>query len=164
MANAMVALATITLGTSATSITFSSIPTTGYRDLRLVVTRLTTANANLTFRVNGDSSAIYNYVAMLGNGTAASSVNGTNGNAMLVEWNLYSTTSETVDTYVDFLDYAQTDKHKSLLVRSGRAAQGTEAYAGRYASTSAITSINLLMTGGPSFAAGTMASLYGIVS
>jgi hypothetical protein len=48
-------LATVTLGTTAASVTFSSIPAT-YRDLIFVLSGLG-GSANITLRYNGDSGS-----------------------------------------------------------------------------------------------------------
>jgi len=58
-------LATITLGSTASSITFSSIPAT-YRDLIIVGNPL---GAEAAARFNGDSGSNYNGVQMWGNGS-----------------------------------------------------------------------------------------------
>ena len=51
-------LATVTLGTAASSVTFSSIPAT-YRDLILVVNATTSADGIPSLRFNGDSGNNY---------------------------------------------------------------------------------------------------------
>jgi hypothetical protein len=65
------------------------------------------------------------------------------------------------------MDYSTTDKHKSVLVRENTAGSSTTlvvAKAGRWANTSAITSIYLFVSGGYSFATGTTVALYGVVA
>ena len=67
------ALATTTLGSSASSVTFGSIPQ-GYRDLMLVISgTVTSSNITLAIRFNGDTGSNYFSVNMRGNGSAASS-------------------------------------------------------------------------------------------
>jgi hypothetical protein len=58
-------------------------------------------------------------------------------------------------------DYAATDKHKSVLVRSDRANQLTAMAAARWANTSAITNITIDALGS-NFAAGSTFRLLGV--
>jgi hypothetical protein len=71
-----------------------------------------------------------------------------------------ATTADNVIT-VSVFDFAQTNKHKSVLVRADRSAQATEMQAHRWGSTSAITSIDLF-AGSGNLAAGSTFSLYGL--
>lgn len=61
------------------------------------------------------------------------------------------------------MDYSATDKHKTFLIRSGDATE-TWAIAGRWASTTAISSLKILDTASATFDVGTTFALYGIVS
>jgi len=73
-------LATVTLGSTAASVTFSSIPAT-YRDLILIITAQRTGSpVNVGMRFNGDSGSNYSSVFMTGTGSSAISgtVSGTN--------------------------------------------------------------------------------------
>jgi hypothetical protein len=60
------------------------------------------------------------------------------------------------------MDYAQTDKHKSVLSRISKASAGVGAIAGRWASTAAITTISINQGGFGNFAAGSTFSLFGL--
>jgi hypothetical protein len=164
MANAMVALATITLGSAASTVTFSSIPAT-YRDLRLVsfvpsLTGSPTA-AGAFARFNGDTGANYSTVYAYGNGSSTGS--GSESTSTLF-WGAFPAAGG-IDHW-DILDYAQTDKHKTAIGRADGNGASTWMYAGRWASTSAITSITLTApdTGSDQFGIGSVFSLYGIVS
>ena len=157
------ALATITLGSSAATVTFSSIPAT-YRDLRLVMMGTISAGSdNVYCQVNALTGAsMYNRVVMSGDGASATS--STDSDSSGSRFTLYSAwnVTEIANTTVDFLDYAATDKHKSMLSRGNRAGTGTEAMAHRVASTAAITSLKLTLYAGASFAAGSTFCLYGV--
>ena len=62
-------------------------------------------------------------------------------------------------------DYSATDKHKSYLYRSGGATDtnyGTYAAAGRWANTSAITTITIAPSGSYTLLAGSTFALFGI--
>jgi len=167
MAAAMVALANLTLGSAQSTVSFSSIPTTGYRDLRLVVSIKHTNSGRYThFRVNGDSGSNYSAVQMFGDGSSAQSASYSASTRFVLANNYFESNTEAILGTIDFLDYQATDKHKSVLWRSGLAGTVVNASAGRWASTSAITSIVLDSTeaGSNTFAAGSTFSLFGIVS
>lgn len=158
MASAMVALATTTLGSAASSVTFGSIPAT-YRDLRLVINGTATVSGNIFIRFNGDSSGSYSYVQAYGDGTSAASSSAASQTA---DASGVFYTNPGVATY-DIMDYSATDKHKSNINRGSTAGNLVVMSAGRWASTSAITSI-VVSHGSGSYATGTTFSLYGIVS
>ena len=156
------ALATVTLASTASSVTFSSIPAT-YRDLILTFTASNSA-AGLTYsviRVNGQTGSIYSKVAMLGlaNNTTTS----------------YSTTTTSIETgdlapseatfeIHQFMDYSATDKHKTVLTRwNARNATIVDAEASRIAITSAITTISVA-TASSSYASGSTFNLYGVIA
>ena len=163
MANAMVALATITLGSVASTVTFGSIPTTGYRDLRLVIDVLNTTSSNQTnIQLNADTGSNYSRVILAGWPTTNASSTSLSGTSIVCMG--YSAPDNTVRTLMtaDFLDSSATDKHKSVLLRSNHTNE-VDAVAARWASTSAITSIKLFPDSS-TFAAGSTFSLYGIVS
>ena len=167
MATAIKALATLTLSASQTSVTFSSIPTSGpYRDLRLVMTGTTVTGTDLVyFNMNSlTGTNIYSRVIMSGNGTSATSagdVDSTGARLTLVpSW----TSTEPAMLTADIIDYMATDKHKQLLVRSSRAGAGTEAMVVRVASLAAISSIVLTLYSGGSFAIGSTFTLYGVTA
>ena len=153
-------LATVTLASSAASVTFSSIPAT-YRDLILVYNGTVNIGATSAIRFNGDSGSNYNEVQMYGvgsgSGTSSSSSNQTSLNVG------YPGTGLT-QISLAILDYSATDKHKTTLSRSDNAAVVTSAHAGRWASTSALTSISFSTTGVITYAAGSTFSLYGVIA
>lgn len=159
MANAMTALGTLTLGSSQATVTFASIPGT-YRDLRLVINGTATVGGNIFIRFNGDASNAYTYVQAYGTGSSAASSTSSGGETADASGVFY--TSQTVATY-DFMDYSATDKHKTNVNRGSAASNLVIMSAGRWASTSAITSI-VVSHGSGSYASGTVFSLYGIVS
>jgi hypothetical protein len=152
------ALATTTVSSAISSITLSSIPAT-YRDLILV----SMASSNDAFRqyrirLNGDTGANYNEVAMYGTGSTTSSQAGTSSEITI--YNSGSGGNFSVIT-TQFMDYAVTDKHKSLLTRASSPAQTIGALANRWANTAAITSIQVFTPVG-TFDTGMTVSLYGI--
>jgi hypothetical protein len=157
-------LATVTLGSAATSVTFGSIPAT-YRDLILVYSPFysTSGNAAVTMRFNSDAGSNYSTVRMYGNGsTTTSDTNpapaGTNG----IDAGFFNDTISSAIQQI--MDYSATDKHKTVLGRHTLTGTGfVLAQAARWASTSAITSISLT-SDGKSFAIGNVFSLYGVIA
>lgn len=163
--SAMTALATITLGSTASSVTFGSIPAT-YRDLRLIIGNWTSTAENTCYvRVNGDTATNYSYVFMLGNGSSASSNSSSATAAGLLIGGLEGVSlTEIINGEISIFDYSATDKHKSSLARYNYAGRETSSSAARWASTAAITSLLVRISPSGSFNAGTTFSLYGIVS
>lgn len=144
---------------SASTITFSSIPST-YTDLILVANVFTTANANQVLRVNGDStSGLYSTTYLTGNGTVASSGRYTAGNAFVIQTNIYATTTIPAFHIIQFNDYANTNKFKTVATRAGKVDQATEAFVGLWRNTNAITSISI---SGGTFTTNAEFTLYGI--
>ena len=148
-------LATVTLGSAASSVTFSSIPGT-YRDLVIVFKPITSGSIFTgSMRFNGDTGS--NYTTVLAFGSSASSSTTTSG-AFFTLQDLDSTTA----SIFNIMDYSATDKHKTLLNRTGIVTQYVMMMAGRWANTSAITTVQIYA--GSNFLTGTTISLYGIAS
>ena len=145
-------LATVTLGTTASSVTFSSIPAT-YRDI--VVSSELIGSFGGRMRFNSDSGTNYPRVLMYATGSAASTENG-----FIVE----QSPSGNDMNLIQIMDYSANDKHKTVLIRQSEANLGNvTATAARWANTAAVTSITFLLVGG-NLQAGTTISLYGIAS
>jgi hypothetical protein len=157
-------IASNVLATTATSVTFSSIPST-YRDLVVVADTInTTTGFYLVMRVNGNTTASnYSAVQMIGNGSTASSAS-QSGTFSFFFANV-NASSTRILTQVQLLDYSATDKHKSILMRTSVPGAEVEASANRFAQTGAITSLTFREElGSKTFAAGSSFYLYGIVS
>jgi hypothetical protein len=150
-------LANLTLGSSASTVTFSSI-SQAYRDLVIVLSGTTSVDTTINIRFNSDSGSNYSYVQMFGNGSVAGS--GANTVTSIFSAVLRTTMGNDV---VQIMDYSATDKHKSVLIRRNHAGADTVASAERWANTSAITSISLV-TGSGTYNSGTSFALYGIVA
>lgn len=161
MASAIVALANLTLSSAQASVTFASIPTSGYRDVRLVVNAATSAEGNINIQVNSDTGSNYVQINMRGSGGGAQSSSGTSTYIQSNYSTGLQTSSRAINTY-DFMDSNATDKHKTILIRANHPDE-VDALAGRWASTSAITSIKV-SSGGGNFTIGSTFALYGIVS
>lgn len=159
MATALVALATTTLASNTTTVTFSSI-SSAYRDLRLVISGTVNATTNLSAILNGDSSAAYSRVYMGGNGSTTSSSSFANADPFIGYWEGGGSNNNMI---IDFMDYSATDKHKTALSRANNPAAVTWAWCYRWGSTNAISSI-AMSANATTWATGTTFSLFGIVS
>ena len=157
-------IVTQTLGSAASSITFSSIPST-YTDLRLVLSNLTASTTPdfVLYRFNGDTASNYSWISINTNGTAASSVNNFNATSIAtVNAQFLSSTVPTLST-IDIFSYAGSTNKTALVTVSGElgASVVTQNLVGLWRATSAITSITV-STGNPNINAGTIATLWGI--
>jgi hypothetical protein len=152
-------LATVTLGSSASSVTFSSIPAT-YRDLILVTDGVTGADAALYLRFNGDSGSNYNFVRAVGfsGGTFSDSGNNVTEIRNTIQMNPRGPSVNQI------MDYSATDKHKTVLQRGNLKNAGETAMgAGRWANTAAITSI-VCSLNTSTFLSGSRFDLYGVIA
>ncbi len=155
--SAYVPLANVTLGSAASSVTFSSI-SQSYRDLVLVVNAGTGTNESVNVRINSDSGSNYPFVAAIGNGSSTGS-SATTLTQIQTNYGINGSTSHNV--ILNFMDYSATDKHKTVLYRTNISDAGTTMGAVRWANTSVITTIALVNA---TYQAGSSFSLYGIAS
>jgi hypothetical protein len=160
-------LANITLGATASTVTFSSI-SGAYRDLVLVIeaSPADTSFPAVWLRANSDTGSNYSYVRMTGNGSTTASLSNASQTVLQIgsAFGLGSTTASRAVIVVQIMDYTATDKHKSVLSRASTPNHGVEAATSRWANTAAITTIQALVSAGTGFATGSSFSLYGIVA
>jgi hypothetical protein len=154
-------LATVTLGTAVSSVTFSSIPAT-YRDLILVVRPVVASAVDIRIRFNSDSGSNYSHVIMSGGPSAAESAAYT-ADSFRPSYNATAQTSGDTNNIVQVMDYSATDKHKTILARSNRATNGTDAIAGRWANTAGINNL-FVNANGINFNSGSTFNLYGVIA
>jgi hypothetical protein len=161
-------LDSVTLASSAASVTFSSISAAGKGDLVLVTNAKNTdpENSYLTLNFNGDAGTNYPLVNMIGYGSSTESRAPASGPFLYVNLDSRFTNSDTRRglSQIAILDFSATDKHKSILIRNDVAETGTEAIAARWANTSAISTILISMSNAGSFAIGSTFNLFQIVS
>ena len=149
-------IASNTLATAVSTITFSSIADT-YTDLILVFTG-TAATATYTgIQFNGDNAINYSYTQVHGNGTSALSGRSSNSTEIFTSSSNTVTTSQSV-MLVNIQNYANTNTYKTVLIRNSNAAVETAAAVGLWRSTSAITSVTV-KTPGTNFAVGSTFTL-----
>lgn len=158
-------ISTQTLGSAASSITFSSIPGS-YTDLRLViVVRGATDDAYPVMRFNSDSGTNYSYTVIDGTGSSAVSYRAANRTNIGFCNNVVGSTTNPMLGTADIFSYAGSTNKTVLTTGSGdqNGLGDVERAVQLWRSTSAITSITVLYTGiGTNFAAGSTFTLYGI--
>lgn len=161
-------IATTTLGSNTTEISFSSIPNT-YTDLVLVLNggKQNNVTNTINVRVNSDSGGNYSTTRLYsGSGTVyADSFTGSSN--MYTQTIVYNSNDSTAIFY--FFNYANTTTYKTMINRMASTSitdGGVAASISLWRNTSAITSIQLQLDFGSSnkFLSGTMATLYGIAA
>jgi hypothetical protein len=166
MANTYVALATNTLGTAASSVTFSSIPGT-YTDLVLVCNgAVTSGTANWVLQIgNGsvDTGSNYSETDLWGTGSAAQSARGSNQTSILLNSYGYLDTVFRANAISHIMNYSNTTTYKTILARANNADNGVHAGVGLWRSTVAINTIKIAASAS-TFVTGSTFSLYGILA
>ena len=169
-------IATTTLGSATSTVTFSSIPA-DYTHLQIrasyQTSRVTYPLDKIFIRFNSDSGSNYSCHNLKGDGSSASS--GAENSTQIVDADSSSTTAASGgETYgglvMDILDYANTNKYKTTRAMVGFDTNGTVAgYGGRisnlsgsWRSTSAITSITFTIDNAANFSVDSKFALYGM--
>jgi hypothetical protein len=158
--NSYESISTVTLTSSASSISFSSIPST-YKHLQIrCLTTCTSPASSATMQFNGDSGANYKSHALYGSG---------GGTGAFASTPIYipgfmggGKTTSPGAAIIDVLDYQNTNKYKTVRSLDGYDANGSgyiSLNSGLWMSTAAITSITFSFT---SFSDGSQFALYGI--
>lgn len=149
-------LATITLGSTSSLITLSNIPA-AYRDLVLTWNGSNSVGANLFVRFNGNSSSAYAHVVFGATGSIF------NGAASATGVNQAGSGTASGNSMWQIFDYAQTDRHKTVLMRTADGVAYVAYSVDRFVLNDAITSISISPASG-SFQVGCKINLYGIVA
>lgn len=144
-----------TLQTATNALTFSNIPQ-NFRDLVLIVNCTTTATSDLLWKANNDSGTKYTaiQVGILNNNPFSNSyIDQTSARAGV-------SGSTQSSSRLEIFDYSATDKHKASASKAGVSNQNTNISQSRYASLSAINSLEIFSTS--TFNIGSTFTLYGI--
>lgn len=154
-------ISTVTVGAGgSSSILFTSIPST-YTHLQLrIMEGFSGSGFNPKINFNSDTGTNYSWHYVLGNGSTASVGAGATQAFMYLNSNQAFPTP-TVHV-VDILDYANTNKNKTIRVLDGFDANGSgyiDLWSGNWRSTSAVSTLTI--TGG-TFAQYSSFALYGI--
>lgn len=164
--NTYTPIATTTLGSAQTTITFNSF--SGYTDLYCVYsTYSTNSTADVILQFNGDTGSNYSCQIIYADGTTAGGYPQNFQNQILIDY--YGSAGTTAGLFntgnLHILNYANSSTYKTIINRAGRAAAGVDIATGLWRSSSAITSFTLKLGGtGNNFAAGSTFSLYGITA
>ncbi len=158
-------IASTTLNTTASSVTFSSI-SGSYTDLVAVVVGINsgTGYGEVWARVgNGsvDSGSNYSRTVLRGNGSSGSSFRTTNETYIYMD-NAFAG-SGNGNLIMNFQNYSNTTTNKTILIRSNGAGNHVNAQVELWRSTSAIDIITFYPDSG-SFQSGSVFSLYGITA
>jgi hypothetical protein len=156
-------IATNTLGSSQSEVTFNSF--SGYTDLVLIVsaTPVAAGTWNLEMRFNNDTGSNYSRTLISGDGANAISARYSNQTRINCSYNAALNSTASVHI-IQIMNYANSTTNKTCLVRANNtAADGTDAIVNLWRNTNAITEIDLFTTG-TSFATGSTFTLYGIAA
>jgi hypothetical protein len=167
--NSYESISTVTVGGGGSaSITFSSIPAT-FTHLQIRAIQRATAGSfqNIKIVVNGDTGANYTYHYIEGDGTSVSAGNDFSTATALISQEPGSTQGANVygSFVMDLLDYANTNKYKTIRNLTGVDNNGTgkiQLWSSVWQSSSAITSIVFSSASSNNFAQYTQFALYGI--
>ncbi len=161
-------IATVTVGAGgASSVTFSSIPST-YTHLQIRgIARDTSTNGSLSMQFNSDTGNNYARHNMYGTGSGVFASASSSTSAVSIGYMALSSDGSGIfgSTVVDILNYANTSKYKTTRSLSGVDTNGTgeiNLRSGLWLSTSAVTSISIGIFGGTNIAQYSQFALYGI--
>lgn len=157
--NTYIALASQTIGTAVSSVTFSGI-SQAYTDLVLVVTNVPSGSLGQDIKVNfnGDASTNYSRTYLLGSGSAGSS-----GRSTSAAYWAPSGSYNNENIVFNFMNYSNTTTNKVFIGKTAAPGDYYAATVGLWRSTAAITSI-VFTLGGGSFGVGSTFNLYGIAA
>ena len=161
----MYAIASYTVTSPVTPITFTSIPQT-FTHLQIRA-YAQSSSGNAAIRFNGDAGNNYAYHYINGSGAALTSAGtATTGNGYLSLF-MGSTSSNFGGVIADIFDYTNTNKNKTMKVIGGADLNGSGNVffsSTLWQSTSAITSLSLIPDTSGTFSIGTRIDLYGIAT
>ena len=153
-------IATTTLGSTATTVSFTSIPGT-YTDLVLVTSiKAATTNTNQWMRFNSDSGTNYSSTNLYGTGSSALSTIQSSQDKINSVLSGFLTTTENSPGIYNIMNYSNTTTFKAMISRFNNTGVVAQAEISLYRSTSAITSIVFAISAG-TFSAGTVL-VYGV--
>ena len=158
-------LATTLVGAGGSStITFSSIPS-GYKHLQLRISGSSSAVNNFRMRFNSDTGSNYAVHQLLGTGAAVSSSGSASQTSINLVYDNKADISFPAIAIVDVLDYANTNKNKTVRSLGGSEQNNNDGLimlrSGLWMNTTAITSISIFLDSG-SFNQHSRFTLYGV--
>jgi hypothetical protein len=158
-------IATTTLSSAQSSVTFSSI-SGSYTDLYVLISAAATSNTNVIYCQVGngsiDTGSNYSNTYLYGSGSAAGSGRYTNASYWYAAFELMIT-DFSQNVVMQFQNYSNTTTKKTSLTRYNEATAGVGAFANLWNSTSAIDTIKFSISG-TNFAIGSTFTIYGIAA
>lgn len=151
-------IATTTLGSGSSTVTFSSIAGT-YTDLIIVISGSTGGADTVGLRFNSDSGSNYSYTQVYGDGSSAGSVRATNETFARIG-PMYNSQSTTI---ANIMNYANSTTNKTVIARANNAGNQVNALVSLWRNTAAITNVTVNAIFG-SFNTGSTFTLYGVKS
>jgi len=155
-------ISTTTLGSAQNTVVFNSF--SGYTDLVIVTNVKSTSTENMSMIFNSDTGSNYSRTIITGNGSTATNDRQTSVTSIGTDYNGYF---DGIDfnqaKIIQIMNYSNSTKYKTCLIRSNRAQSGTDAIVGLWRNTNAITSITL-GANSLNFAVGSTFTIYGIVA
>ncbi len=154
-------IATTTLSSTATTVSFTSI-SGAYTDLVLITSiKASGGDTNQFMRFNSDTGSNYSSTNVYGDGTSALSTRQSSVDKINAVLSGYLTTGENAPGIYHIMNYSNTTTYKTMLSRFNHSAVVVQAEVSLWRSTSAITAIEIFTTPN-SFASGSTFTLYGI--
>jgi hypothetical protein len=165
-------IATVTVGVAGqATVTFSSIPSTfKHLQIRAIgrTSRIST-NATIYLQLNSDTASNYSNHNLIGDGASASSDGAGSRTPDFIAACVAGGTLATANSFgvavIDILDYANTDKYKTIRSLTGRDFNGSgdaRLASANWRNTNAITTIELKDSSGANIAQYSSFALYGI--
>jgi hypothetical protein len=155
-------IASQTLGSSAATVTFSSLPQ-NYTDLILIVNETRSATSNIYIRFNNDTASNYSLTYIAGNGSAASSgrnSNLTNG----YYFDAFGSSSTRGTGIINIMNYTNGATNKTAISRYSNTSSETIATVGLWRNTNPITSVTVFLSGSTTFDSGSTFTIYGVAA
>ena len=157
-------IATTTLGSAQTGVTFSSI-SGSYTDLVLIANVKVTGSPGrvTTIQFNSDTGSNYSFTYLGGNGTTASSGRASNDDRIRIQGITGIDANNFYPVIMSIQNYSNTTTYKTCLIRTNEAS-ALQAEVGLWRSTSAINAIRIVAYGNTeeNWATGSTFTLYGI--
>lgn len=162
-------IATQTLGSAASSVTFSSLPQ-NYTDLIVVIGSATfSANSTLYVQYNGDTGANYSSTVLSGDGSAASSSRTTSVNGAQIGAANGQSSTVMQTCIVNIQNYSNSTTNKTAISRWSRSDAEVSTTVSLWRNTNAITSIEIYGgygngTKNSNMQSGTTITVYGVAA
>ena len=152
-------LATNTLGSTSSSVTFSSI-SGSYTDLVLVIqgTHTSTGNNWIGLQYNGDTGTNYSSTVTRGDGSSATTSRNTSDN---YAGRTIITSAQQSNAIYQIQNYSNSTTYKTCLARSN--GDEVDMSVGLWRNTAAITTVTIVNIG-TTFSSGSTFTLYGIAA